>query len=167
MTFWLVNWRLLHQSKYQVAMLPCQHARDPTPEHLFGFFFKSILEAFKVSALYENKFKFNTAPKFQISKDHGCSFNNFLLEVSSNCIRHIHTHIFVCRKSSHFIKFFTNFWVLTFSKIFRILKVRKYQNEFMQLSHCPKYEGEKKKIMPYTSGQNFSFIFWSMWRLHT
>ena len=37
-------------------------------------------------------------------------------------------------------------------------KVRKFQNENMKSSHCPKYE----TFCPKYSGQNFSFIFWAM-----
>ena len=39
------------------------------------------------------------------------------------------------------------------------LKVRKFQNEYMKLSHCPKYEQKNRQILPYTSEQNFSNFF--------
>ena len=39
------------------------------------------------------------------------------------------------------------------------LKVRKFQNEYMNSLHCPKDEPKNIKILPYTSGQNFSNFF--------
>ena len=45
------------------------------------------------------------------------------------------------------------------------LKVRKFQNEYMKSSHCPKYE--RKNLKNSAPFQIFSFIFWAMRRLHT
>ena len=57
-----------------------------------------------------------------------------------------------------------------------LLKVRKFQKENMELSHCPKYERKISKILPWTLGaesfkyfrsyfgqfDDFTFSFWNL-----
>ena len=80
-----------------------------------------------------------------------------------------------------FLFFFTeanSFYFIGLSWWMDVLKVRKFQNENMELSHCPKYEQKIWKIVPWTLraeffkkfcsyfGQCDDFIF-SFWNLLT
>ena len=62
---------------------------------------------------------------------------------------------------------FHSYWIWN---ILTFLKVRKFQNENMESSHCPKYERKIWKILPWTLRAEFFkfflFIFWAMRRLH-